>query len=117
MHPQVIHRFTNPSLINDHPRSVTISAAINAAGVVVKEPLIVVMPSDHRLTSQAQIALQDIADEAFIGMSNTAPALRAVIEEYPELMGVDLKPAQTLGADGIFPLRTGSSLVAAKFPV
>jgi LysR family transcriptional regulator, hca operon transcriptional activator len=61
--------------------------------VVVKEPLIVAMPSDHRLASQKRIALRDIAGETFIGMSNTAPALRLVIEEYLERMGVDLKPA------------------------
>ena len=39
--------------------------------LVVKEPLIVAMPSDHRLASQDTIALQDIAAETFIGMSNT----------------------------------------------
>jgi LysR family hca operon transcriptional activator len=61
--------------------------------VVVKEPLIVAMPSDHRLASQETIALADIAGETFIGMSNTAPVLRAVIEEYLERMGVELKPA------------------------
>ena len=61
--------------------------------LVVKEPLIVAMPSDHRLASQGTIALQDVAGETFIGMSNTAPALRVVIEQYLERMGVDLKPA------------------------
>jgi LysR family transcriptional regulator, hca operon transcriptional activator len=61
--------------------------------LVVKEPLIVAMPSDHRLASQDTIALQDIAGETFIGISNTAPALTAVIEEYLERKGVDLKPA------------------------
>jgi LysR family hca operon transcriptional activator len=61
--------------------------------VVVKEPLIVAMPSDHRLAPQDTIALQDIAGETFIGMSNTAPALRAVIEDYLERTGADLKPA------------------------
>jgi LysR family transcriptional regulator, hca operon transcriptional activator len=60
---------------------------------VVKEPLIVAMPSDHRLASQDTIALADITGETFIGMSNTAPVLRMVIEEYLERMGVDLKPA------------------------
>ena len=43
--------------------------------VIVKEPLVVVMPSDHRLASQSAIALKDIAGEMFIGMSNTAPTL------------------------------------------
>ncbi len=61
--------------------------------LVVKELFIVAMPSDHRLASQDTIALQDIVGETFIGMSNTAPALRAVIEDYLERTGVDLKPA------------------------
>jgi LysR family transcriptional regulator, hca operon transcriptional activator len=61
--------------------------------VVVKETLIVAIPSDHRLASQDTIALQDIAGDAFIGISNTAPTLRVVIETYLERMGMDLQPA------------------------
>ena len=61
--------------------------------VVVEEPLIVAMPSDHRLASREKVELRDIAGETFIGMSSTAPALQMVIEEYLERMGVDLKPA------------------------
>jgi LysR family hca operon transcriptional activator len=61
--------------------------------LVVKEPLIVALPSDHRLASQDMIALQDIAGETFIGMSNTAPALRVVIEDYLERMGMVVQPA------------------------
>jgi LysR family transcriptional regulator, hca operon transcriptional activator len=58
--------------------------------VVVK---VLAMPSDHRLASQDTIALRDIAGETFIGMSNTAPTLRVVIETYLERMGIDLQPA------------------------
>ena len=61
--------------------------------VVVKEPLIVAMPSDHRLASQDTVALQDIAGEIFIGMSNTAPTLQVIIDEYLERSGMDLRPA------------------------
>jgi LysR family hca operon transcriptional activator len=61
--------------------------------VVVQEPLIVAMPSDHRLASQDTIAIQDIAGETFIGMSNTAPTLRVVIEEHLKRMGMDIQPA------------------------
>lgn len=60
--------------------------------VIVQEPLMVAMPSDHRLARQEQVALQDLAGEVFIGMSNTAPTLRAVIELYLERMGMDLPP-------------------------
>jgi LysR family transcriptional regulator, hca operon transcriptional activator len=59
--------------------------------VIVKEPLIVALPSDHRLASQDAIALQDIAGETFIGMSNTAPTLRAIIDQYLEQSGLDLQ--------------------------
>jgi LysR family hca operon transcriptional activator len=61
--------------------------------VVVKEPLIVAMPSDHRLASQDTVALQEIAGEIFIGMSNTAPTLQIIIDEYLERSGMDLRPA------------------------
>jgi LysR family transcriptional regulator, hca operon transcriptional activator len=59
--------------------------------VIATEPLIVALPADHRLASQDAIALQDIADEMFIGMSNTAPTLRVIIDEYLARSGLDLK--------------------------
>jgi LysR family transcriptional regulator, hca operon transcriptional activator len=61
--------------------------------VIVKEPLIVVMPSDHRLASQDTIAIQDIAGETFIGISNTAPTLRVIIDEYLGRSGLNLQQA------------------------
>jgi LysR family hca operon transcriptional activator len=61
--------------------------------VIDKEPLVVAMPSDHRLASQTAVVLQDIAGELFIGMSNTAPTLKAVIDDYLERSGMDLRPA------------------------
>ncbi len=64
--------------------------------VIVKEPLIVVVPSDDRLAAHQVIAPQDIAGETFIGMSSTAPLLRTVVEEYLERMGIDLKPAHRI---------------------
>ena len=60
--------------------------------VIVKEPLVVAMPSDHRLASQNAIALQDIAGEIFIGMSNTAPTLQVVIDDYLKRSGMDFRP-------------------------
>src|SRR5271154_2718622 len=59
--------------------------------VIVKEPLSVALPSDHRLASQDAIALRDLAGETFIGMSNTAPTLRAIIDEYLARSGLDLQ--------------------------
>src|SRR3981189_1116533 len=60
--------------------------------VIAKEPLVIAMPSDHRLASQNAIALQDIADEIFIGMSNTDPTLQVVIDNYLKRSGLDFRP-------------------------
>lgn len=61
--------------------------------VVRAEPLLVALPSDHRLAAQDAISLQDIAGEPFIGMSNTAPALKALIDDYLDRAGVRLQEA------------------------
>src|ERR1700674_3501907 len=50
--------------------------------VVDHEPLIVLMPSDHRLTAREAVRLQDFAGEIFIGGANKAAVLRAVTEDY-----------------------------------
>jgi LysR family transcriptional regulator, hca operon transcriptional activator len=61
--------------------------------LLVREPLIVVLPSDHRLASRAAIDLKDLAGETFIGMADQAPVLRSIIEDYIRRSGVDLQPA------------------------
>jgi LysR family transcriptional regulator, hca operon transcriptional activator len=59
---------------------------------VTKEPLVVVMPSDHRLASLDAIAVQAIVGETFISVSNTAPVLRTVIDDYLKRSGIDITP-------------------------
>jgi LysR family hca operon transcriptional activator len=60
--------------------------------VLVKEPLIVILPNDHRLASREAIGLKDLAGETFIGMADQAPVVRSIIEDYIRRSGVDLKP-------------------------
>jgi LysR family transcriptional regulator, hca operon transcriptional activator len=60
--------------------------------LVTKEPLVVVLPADHRLASLEAINPQDIAGETFIGVSDTAPVLRVVIDDYLRRSGVDVRP-------------------------
>src|SRR6202795_3145766 len=50
--------------------------------VVDREPLIVLMPSDHRLTAREAVRPQDFVGEIFIGGANKAGVLRAVTEDY-----------------------------------
>jgi LysR family transcriptional regulator, hca operon transcriptional activator len=60
--------------------------------VLVREPLIVVLPSDHRLASRAAIAAKDLLGETFIGMADQAPVLRSITEDYFRQSGIDLRP-------------------------
>ena len=59
--------------------------------VVDREPLIVLMPSDHRLTAKEAIHPRELVGEIFIGGSNKATVLRAVTEDYLRRSEVDIK--------------------------
>ena len=59
--------------------------------VVDHEPLIVLMPSDHRLTSREAIHPRELVGEIFVGGSNKAKVLRTVTEEYLRRCGLDIK--------------------------
>jgi LysR family transcriptional regulator, hca operon transcriptional activator len=59
--------------------------------VVDREPLIVLMPSDHRLTAQQAIHPRELVGQIFIGGSNKASVLRAVTEDYLRRSGLDIK--------------------------
>jgi LysR family hca operon transcriptional activator len=60
---------------------------------VTREPLIVVLPSDHALAAQGDIAVAEIAALPFVDVSKTAPALRLVIDDYIRHAGLDIAPA------------------------
>jgi LysR family transcriptional regulator, hca operon transcriptional activator len=59
--------------------------------VVDHEPLIVLMPSDHRLISREAVHPREFVGEIFIGGSNKAAVLRAVTEDYLQRCGLDIK--------------------------
>jgi LysR family transcriptional regulator, hca operon transcriptional activator len=61
--------------------------------VLITEPLIVVLPSDHRLVSHDTIQPLDFVGETFIGTADQAPVLRSLIEEYFRRSGLDFHPA------------------------
>ena len=60
--------------------------------LVTREPLVVVLPGDHRLASREAIHPRDVAGETFITVSSTAPALRAVIDNYLKRSGLGVSP-------------------------
>lgn len=67
--------------------------------VVDSEPLIVLMPSDHRLTAARAVRPQDLIGEVLIAGANKATVLRAVTEDYLRRSGLDIKPDH--GVDNI----------------
>src|SRR5580700_9433555 len=60
--------------------------------LLVKEPLVVVLPSGHRLAARKEINLRDLAEETYISPTRVAPALKVAIEDYAAKSGVTLKP-------------------------
>jgi LysR family hca operon transcriptional activator len=59
---------------------------------LVEEPLVVILPSDHRLAALKAISPRDLVGETFVGVADTAPVLRAVIDNYLKQSGVKITP-------------------------
>jgi LysR family transcriptional regulator, hca operon transcriptional activator len=57
------------------------------------EPLVVVLPTDHRLATRDAIDPREIKRETFVNVSDTAPALRVVIDEYLRSSRLDIVTA------------------------
>jgi len=58
-----------------------------------KEPLVVILPSDHPLAANQAIDPHDLPGNTFIGISDVAPVLRASIKDYLKRSGVEIVPA------------------------
>jgi LysR family hca operon transcriptional activator len=61
--------------------------------LLVKEPLVVVLPGNHRLAALKAISPNDLVDETFVIVSQTAPVLRGVIDTYLKRSGIKITPA------------------------
>jgi LysR family transcriptional regulator, hca operon transcriptional activator len=58
---------------------------------LAKEPLIAVLPADHRLTSRKKIRPQDLAREIYVSSARTSPVLKSVVQDYASQVGITLK--------------------------
>jgi LysR family hca operon transcriptional activator len=61
--------------------------------VLIKEPIVVVLPSDHPLAALKAISPRDLVGDTFVSVSNTAPVLRGVIDNYLKRYGIKITPA------------------------
>ncbi len=75
---------------------------------LLKEPLMVILPGDHRLAALKAINPRDLIGETFVTVSDTAPVLRAVIDNYLKRSGINITPAHE--ADHV---TMGISLIAS----
>jgi LysR family hca operon transcriptional activator len=76
--------------------------------LLVKEPLVVILPTDHHLAALKAISPAELMGETFVTVSNTAPVLRLVIDNFLKRSGVNIMPAHE--ADH---LSMGMSLIAS----
>jgi LysR family transcriptional regulator, hca operon transcriptional activator len=76
--------------------------------LLVKEPLVAILPGDHRLAALKAISPRDLVGETFVTVSATAPVLRVVIDTYLKRSGVNTTPDHE--ADH---LAMGMSLIAS----
>jgi len=60
--------------------------------LLVKEPLVVILPADHRLAALKSISPRDLLGETFVTVDHTAPVLRLAIDNYLKRSGINIKP-------------------------
>lgn len=61
--------------------------------VIAKEPIVVVLPSDHRLAEEREIDPKALEGETLVGFSDFAIVLRGVVEGYLRGKGIALTPS------------------------
>jgi LysR family hca operon transcriptional activator len=60
--------------------------------LVLKEPLVAIMPRDHRLAARKTFDPRDLKGETFIGISEIPRVLRGAVNGYLERSGVEIAP-------------------------
>ena len=60
--------------------------------LVVREPLVVILPCDHKLAARESIDPRDLINETFIGISSVPRILRSVVNEYLDRLAVRITP-------------------------
>lgn len=61
--------------------------------VIAKEPLVAILPSDHRLAHDKIVDVRHFVGEIYIGISTVPRVLRAAIADYFTQHGIDLTPS------------------------
>ena len=59
---------------------------------LAQDPLVVVLPSDHRLATQDAISLKDLVGDSFIIVAQNAPTLRVIIDDISRAVRPRITP-------------------------
>ncbi len=63
-----------------------------STSLVLKEPLVAILPNDHPLAARKAIDPHDLIGETFIGISQIPRVLRSVVNGYLKQSGVEIVP-------------------------
>jgi LysR family hca operon transcriptional activator len=61
--------------------------------VIAKEPLVAILPGDHKLAQRKAVDPRDFAGEIYIGISKVPRVLRSVIADYFTRRKVEIAPS------------------------
>lgn len=64
--------------------------------VIAKEPLVIILPSDHPLAVKEKIDPKSLEGEALVGFSDVPHVLRRVVEDYLAENGIVLEPSNRI---------------------
>lgn len=76
--------------------------------VIAHEPIVAILPCNHRLAARDEIDPQELTRETFIGYTDVPHVLRGVVARYFEAHHIEVNPTQYLDN-----LATGISLVVS----
>jgi LysR family transcriptional regulator, hca operon transcriptional activator len=60
--------------------------------LIIREPLVAILPRNHRLAARESIDPRDLISETFIGISSVPCILRSAVSEYLDRSGVRITP-------------------------
>lgn len=61
--------------------------------VIAKEPLVVILPSDHKLAHRKSVDVKDFVGETYIGISKVPRVLRGIIADYFTRRKLEIVPS------------------------
>jgi LysR family hca operon transcriptional activator len=61
--------------------------------VIAKEPLVAILPSDHKLAHRKAVDARDFVGETYIGISKVPRVLRSIIADYFTRCKIEIAPS------------------------